>query len=176
MTISGNVVSSASNLTITGAGSKRPGHDRDTGLIALLGSAANTIYLAQMNMTTRALSAIGNGTITGTTAYAVTSSKGFVITYENTGKVRSYSRIGSALTLVNTLDLGGSPLSSGLYVSPHTNFIYLISSESGSSRVLSISSSGVLSSLCVLTGVIFAGSGVNTQPIVFLPNALPIVV
>lgn len=171
MTVSGSTVTGHSNLTIGSAGAKRPGFDRDTGLIALLGSSATTIYLAQLNMTSRALSAIGNGTITGTNAIAVCCLKGFVITYENTGKVRSYSRSGSTLTLVNTLDLGGTPSQGFLRVSPYTNLIYLISATSGQSRVITISDAGVLSSLITLTGVTAQSS--STFPLVWLPSALP---
>lgn len=175
LTVSGTTVTSHSNLTVTNMNGKTPGGDRDTGLIAMLGSNAATIYLCQMDMATRALSHIGNGTITGTTVFCATCQKGFVITYENTGKIRSYSRSGSTLTQVSVIDMGGTPGAGSFSVSPYTNYIYLISSTSGHSRVLELADDGTLTSLFTLTGVVYHGGGTRERPIVFLPNPLPVV-
>jgi hypothetical protein len=175
MTFSGSTPTSAANLTIANGGYSRSGGDRDTGLIVTRGSAAATVYMAQLNMTTRALSAIGNGTISGTTVICLAALGGFVIVYENSGNLRSYSRSGSTLTLVSTLALGGSPSHGFLSVSPYTNFIYLMSEVSGSSRVVSMSATGVLTSICTLTGVQYPSGGITSNNLVFLPAALPTV-
>ena len=172
MTVSGTTITSHSSLTITGGGGGYAGHDRDTGLIVMTGATATLVYMAQMNMTTRALSAVGNGTIVGTNVYAVGACKGFVITYENGGMIRAYSRSGSTLTQVSSLSIGGSSSGGTFAVSPYTNYIYFIGPSNGQSRVMTISSTGILSTLFVIAGMTMAGGGSIAFPMAFLPAPL----
>jgi len=148
LTFSSGVGTAHSTITFAyGGGARRAGWDRDSGLIAIAnGSGGTTLALYQLNMTTRALTSIGTSSALTGTGYAAACVKGFIVVVESANNLRSYTRSGTTLTLVNTLASpfgGSSNTAASMTVSPFSNLIYAHNGN-GNGFVFSISDAGVL--------------------------------
>jgi len=148
-TVSGVTITERDDLQLCTKGANtHPGWGRDTGLI--VSTASTILHLYQVNLTTGVLSSIGTSTsFTGTTVYTAAVIGDIIVLAEDSGYFRSYSRSGTTLTLLDTLNAGTgfNSTSNRLLVSPFSNKIYSLSSTAGKSLILDCATDGTLTQI-----------------------------
>ena len=156
----------------TGYFPQRSGYDRDTH-IAYGVTSGGDIYAWVMDVDTPSIGAQLTLTGGGTPA-AITGCNGFVIVALTSGLIKSYSRVGSALTEVSSYDSGAAITINGqLIVSPYTNWVYPhYTADTGTRRVLEVSESGIITALGQMPQMTNA-SGLHSGNWAFISSALP---
>lgn len=148
-TRSGNALTEHGSVTFGNGGRIRG--DANTGLLVCSNSGSTSFPMAQLNMTTRALTSLGNSSATASNVRAVCASKGYVICHGTDGTLRSYSHAGATLTFVDSITgMGSDDTSIYMEASPLTGYIYLtsdLSHNSGNGKIFSINDAGELSLL-----------------------------
>ena len=142
---------------------------RDTGQIANVASASQSVLLHQLSMSTRQISVIGTSSAMGVNVACCGWTKGFLIVLHTNGSLRSYSRSGTTLSLITTINFGGSATTNGqIMVSPYSRAVYV--TANGSTRIVTVADNGTMTHVASTTSM-YGSSGAG--PIVaFLPTPL----
>jgi hypothetical protein len=145
-TRNGNALTEHGNVTFGTGGARHVRGDANTGLLVVANPVSTSFPMAQLNMTTRALSSLGNSSATASNVRAVCASKGFVICHGTDGTLRSYSHDGATLTFEDSITgFGSDDQNIYLEASPYTGYIYLTSDTThGNGRIFSINAAGKL--------------------------------
>ena len=143
---------------------------RDTGIIAAVGSASQSVGLFQYSMSNRQISSIGTSNATGINVACAAGCKGYVIILHTNGTLRAYSRSGTTLSQTGSIAFGGSSSTNNeIYVSPYTRHVYC--SANGSLRCVRVNDNGSLTSVASHTEAIYS-AGSNYAKLCFSPDAL----
>lgn len=174
-TASGSTISTYGSVSSSSAaGAMNFGQDRDSGRFAGITGSSSSVYIFQLDMSSRVPSSIGTGTATGS-VWGLTWCDDKLITLQGAstaGTLNVYTVSGSTLTHQSALSIGGSPNANDwLMTSPFTNCVYL-----GQSNVAfkAYQLSGTTLTLKCTSGYTAQVDGVG-RSMAFLAAALPTV-